>query len=83
MTKPAITFKEFYEGLPANMKTSFVNDVKTACDISKSTFYRRLEHPELYKPLEVTAIKTIATLYNCPDVNSLFTKAAETVNINH
>ncbi|MBA2612569.1 MAG: hypothetical protein H0U95_11395 [Bacteroidetes bacterium] len=83
MTQPTITFKQFYEGLPANLKTSFVNDVKTACDISKSTFYRRLDAPELYRPLEVAAIKTIATLYKCTDVNGLFTKQTETVNISN
>lgn len=66
-------FKPFYEALPGNLKSSFLDDVKTACDISTATFYRRLENPTLYKPLEIAAIKTIATLYKCEDINKLFT----------
>jgi len=75
MTKTTFnTFKDFYEGLPGNKKAHFVADVMQTCEISEATFYRRLNNPTLFKPLEIAAIKNIATVYNCQEPTKLFTQ---------
>lgn len=62
MTIPPNTFKQYYNALNLADKIAFANKVRASLAISESTFYRRINMPWLFSPLERKEIAKIAEI---------------------